>query len=81
MKPPVVPPVPTAKRQADVEGDFSNCKPGQQIAHSTFVNWTESYLRPFGEDDLAFLAAKVSVVCHVSKPPLLLEKSAKKADS
>ncbi|GAA5931507.1 histone acetyltransferase NGG1 [Sporobolomyces koalae] len=70
VKPEVVPPVPTAKRQADVEGDFSNAKPGQQIAHSTFVNWTESYLRPFGEDDLAFLAAKPEDVLPYIIPPL-----------
>ncbi|GAA6006487.1 hypothetical protein JCM11491_004981 [Sporobolomyces phaffii] len=70
VKPPVVPPVPTAKRQADVEGDFSNAKPGQQIAHSTFTNWTESYLRPFGEDDLAFLAAKPEDMSAYIIPPL-----------
>ncbi|GAA5903899.1 Ada3 domain-containing protein [Sporobolomyces salmoneus] len=70
VKPEVVPPTPTAKRQADVEGDFSNSKPGQQIAHSTFVNWTESYLRPFGEDDLAFLAAKPEDLSPYIIPPL-----------
>jgi transcriptional adapter 3 len=58
-KPPLIVPTPTAKRQADVTGDFSVAKPGQQIAHSTFQNWVDAYLRPFGEDDLAFLAAKV----------------------
>ena len=58
-KPPANPPQPTAKRQSDVTGDFSNAKPGQQIAHSTFQNWVDAYLRPFGEDDLAVLAAKV----------------------
>ena len=42
-----------------MRGDFSNAKPGQQIAHSTFTNWVDAYLRPFGEDDLAFLAPKV----------------------
>ncbi|GAA5947349.1 hypothetical protein JCM3765_001635 [Sporobolomyces pararoseus] len=70
VKPEVIPPTPTAKRQADVEGDFSNAKPGQQIAHSTFINWTESYLRPFGEDDLAFLAAKPEDVAPYIIPPL-----------
>lgn len=60
-KPPANPPQPTAKRQSDVTGDFSNAKPGQQIAHSTFQNWVDAYLRPFGEDDLAVLAAKVSL--------------------
>ncbi|GAA5866013.1 hypothetical protein JCM8547_002914 [Rhodosporidiobolus lusitaniae] len=69
-KPPVVPPVPTAKRQADVSGDFSVAKPGQQIAHSTFQNWVDAYLRPFGEDDLAFLAAKPEDVSPYIIPPL-----------
>ncbi|GAA6060535.1 hypothetical protein JCM10212_006899 [Sporobolomyces blumeae] len=69
-KPPVVPPVPTPKRQADVSGDFSTAKPGQQIAHSTFTNWTEAYLRPFGEDDLAFLAAKPEDLTPYVIPPL-----------
>ena len=68
LKPPCIPPVPTAKRQAEVRGDFSNAKPGQQIAHSTFTNWTEMFLRPFGEDDLAFLAAKVRFL-HLSLLP------------
>ncbi|GAA5898031.1 hypothetical protein JCM5296_001459 [Sporobolomyces johnsonii] len=69
-KPPVVPPTPTPKRQADVSGDFSTAKPGQQIAHSTFTNWTEAYLRPFGEDDLAFLAAKPEDITPYIIPPL-----------
>ncbi|GAA5845300.1 hypothetical protein JCM11251_006393 [Rhodosporidiobolus azoricus] len=69
-KPPVIPPVPTAKRQADVSGDFSNAKPGQQIAHSTFQNWVDAYLRPFGEDDLAFLAPKPEDIAPYLIPPL-----------
>ncbi|BGP13999.1 hypothetical protein JCM10213_005585 [Rhodosporidiobolus nylandii] len=69
-KPPVVPPIPTPKRQADVSGDFSIAKPGQQIAHSTFQNWVDAYLRPFGEDDLAFLAAKPEDVTPYLIPPL-----------
>ncbi|GAA5890365.1 hypothetical protein JCM6882_008809 [Rhodosporidiobolus microsporus] len=69
-KPPVVPPVPTAKRQSDVSGDFSNAKPGQQIAHSTFQNWVDAYLRPFGEDDLAFLAPKPEDIAPYLIPPL-----------
>lgn len=60
-KPPANPPAPTPKRQSEVTGDFSNAKPGQQIAHSTFQNWVDAYLRPFGEDDLAVLAAKVGL--------------------
>ncbi|GAA6001026.1 hypothetical protein JCM10207_007380 [Rhodosporidiobolus poonsookiae] len=69
-KPPVVPPVPTPKRQADVSGDFSVAKPGQQIAHSTFQNWVDAYLRPFGEDDLAFLAPKPDDITPYLIPPL-----------
>ncbi|GJN88461.1 hypothetical protein Rhopal_001427-T1 [Rhodotorula paludigena] len=69
-RPPAVPPPPTPKRQADVSGDFSNAKPGQQIAHSTFTNWVDAYLRPFGEDDLAFLAAKPEDMSPYLIPPL-----------
>lgn len=58
-KPASVPAAPTPKRQADVRGDFSIAKPGAQIAHHTFSTWVESFLRPYGEDDLAFLAPKV----------------------
>ncbi|GAA5947300.1 hypothetical protein JCM3775_004167 [Rhodotorula graminis] len=67
---PAVPPAPTPKRQADVRGDFSNAKPGQQIAHSTFTNWVDAYLRPFGEDDLAFLAPKPEDINAYLIPPL-----------
>ncbi|GAA6026902.1 hypothetical protein JCM8097_005949 [Rhodosporidiobolus ruineniae] len=69
-KPPIVPPIPTPKRQADVSGDFSVAKPGQQIAHSTFQNWVDAYLRPFGEDDLAFLAPKPDDLAPYLIPPL-----------
>ncbi|BGP38065.1 Transcriptional regulator [Rhodotorula kratochvilovae] len=69
-RPPAVPPPPTPKRQADVSGDFSNAKPGQQIAHSTFTNWVDAYLRPFGEDDLAFLAPKPEDMNAYLIPPL-----------
>ncbi|GAA5970153.1 hypothetical protein JCM11641_000291 [Rhodosporidiobolus odoratus] len=69
-KPPVIPPAPTPKRQADVTGDFSIAKPGQQIAHTTFQNWVDAYLRPFGEDDLAFLAAKPEDIAPYLIPPL-----------
>ncbi|GAA5971795.1 hypothetical protein JCM8115_004457 [Rhodotorula mucilaginosa] len=69
-KPPANPPQPTAKRQSDVTGDFSNAKPGQQIAHSTFQNWVDAYLRPFGEDDLAVLAAKPEDLTPYIIPPL-----------
>ncbi|KWU46526.1 hypothetical protein RHOSPDRAFT_11316, partial [Rhodotorula sp. JG-1b] len=50
--------------------DFSNAKPGQQIAHSTFQNWVDAYLRPFGEDDLAVLAAKPEDLTPYIIPPL-----------
>ncbi|GAA5825442.1 hypothetical protein JCM3770_000809 [Rhodotorula araucariae] len=69
-RPPAIPPPPTPKRQADVSGDFSNAKPGQQIAHSTFTNWVDAYLRPFGEDDLAFLAPKPEDIGAYLIPPL-----------
>ncbi|KAK4058888.1 Transcriptional regulator [Microbotryomycetes sp. JL221] len=65
-----IPPEPTAKRQADVTGDFSVAKPGTQIAHHTFHTWVEAYLRPFGEDDLAFLAPKSHDVAPYLIPPL-----------
>lgn len=55
-----VAPIPTPKKQSEVSEDFSKAKPGVQIAHHTFHTWAEAYLRPFGEDDLAFLAPKVS---------------------
>ncbi|KAK4053714.1 Transcriptional regulator [Microbotryomycetes sp. JL201] len=64
------PPEPTPKRQADVTGDFSVAKPGTQIAHHTFHTWAEAYLRPFGEDDLAFLAPKPHDVTPYIIPPL-----------
>ncbi|KAM0792200.1 hypothetical protein ACM66B_004897 [Microbotryomycetes sp. NB124-2] len=63
-------PEPTPKRQADVTGDFSIAKPGTQIAFNTFHTWAESYLRPFGEDDLAFLAPKPHDVTPYIIPPL-----------
>ncbi|BGP53910.1 Transcriptional regulator [Rhodotorula sphaerocarpa] len=69
-KPPTNPPQATPKRQSEVTGDFSNAKPGQQIAHSTFQNWVDAYLRPFGEDDLAVLAAKPEDLTPYMIPPL-----------
>ncbi|GAA5872461.1 hypothetical protein JCM3774_006829, partial [Rhodotorula dairenensis] len=69
-KPLTNPPQPTPKRQSEVTGDFSNAKPGQQIAHSTFQNWVDAYLRPFGEDDLAVLAAKPEDLSPYIIPPL-----------
>ncbi|BGP22928.1 transcriptional regulator Ngg1 [Rhodotorula toruloides] len=69
-RPPAIPPASTPKRQGDVTGDFSNAKPGQQIAHSTFQNWVDAYLRPFGEDDLAFLAPKPEDLTPYIIPPL-----------
>ncbi len=59
-KAPSIPPPATAKKQSEVCEDFSKAKPGTQIAHGTFHTWAEFYLRPFGEDDLAFLAPRVS---------------------
>lgn len=59
IKPPSIPPPPTAKKQSEVCEDFSKAKPGNQIQFNTFHIWAEAYLRPFGEDDLAFLAPRV----------------------
>jgi len=72
-KPPSVPPPSTAKRQSEVAEDFSKAKPGTQIAHGTFHTWADFYLRPFGEDDLAFLAPRVGatepLAEHASNKP------------
>ena len=56
---PSVPNPPTPKRQSEVCEDFSKAKVGTQITFHTFHTWAESYLRVFGEDDLAFLARQV----------------------
>ncbi|SCV66959.1 BQ2448_5605 [Microbotryum intermedium] len=69
-KPVSVAPTSTPKRQADVSGDFSTAKPGTQIAHHTFHTWADAYLRPFGEDDLAFLAPKPDDWTPYFIPPL-----------
>lgn len=57
---------PTPKRQGEVCEDFTKAKVGTQIAFHTFHSWAEAYLRPFGEDDLAFLAPKVRLFPSVS---------------
>lgn len=56
---PSVPNPSTPKRQGEVCEDFSKAKVGTQITFHTFHTWAESYLRVFGEDDLAFLARQV----------------------
>lgn len=57
-----IPPPPNAKKQSEVSDDFTKAKPGNQIAFNTFHTWVDAYLRPFGEDDLAFLASTVSLM-------------------
>ncbi len=37
------------------EKDFSNAKPTNQVAASTFLTYAEPYLRPLTEEDIAFL--------------------------
>ena len=61
---------PTPKRQADVSQDFSKAKPGNQIAFNTFHTWADAYLRPFGEDDLGFLAPTQDDARLYEIPPL-----------
>ena len=58
------------KKQADVCEDFSKAKPGNQITHHVFHTWAESYLRPFGEDDLAFLARRPEELAPYLTPAL-----------
>ena len=50
--------MPTPQRQIDVCEDFDHVKPASQVPYSTFAHWVNDYLRPFGEDDLAFLSSK-----------------------
>lgn len=40
--------------------DFSNAKPPNQATASTFANYLEPYVRPFTEEDVAFLRERVS---------------------
>ena len=40
--------------------DFSNAKPTNQVASSTFLAYAEPYLRPLTEEDVAFLRERVS---------------------
>lgn len=53
-------PTPTPSRQIDIDDDFDHAKPASQVPYTTFANWVHDYLRSYGEDDLAFLAAKSS---------------------
>lgn len=41
--------------------DFSNAKPTNQIAASTFLTYAEPYLRQLTEEDIAFLRERVSL--------------------
>lgn len=56
--PPIVIPTPTPSKQSEIDDDFDHAKPASQVPYTTFANWVHDYLRSFGEDDLAFLAAK-----------------------
>ena len=44
--------------------DFSNAKPSNQVNANTFATYLEPYLRPLTDEDMAFLAERVSL------PPL-----------
>ncbi|KAI5476233.1 hypothetical protein MNV49_007933 [Pseudohyphozyma bogoriensis] len=69
--PPIsVAPVSTPKKQSEVADDFSKAKPGTQITHNSFHTWVDAYLRPFGEDDLAFLAPKPEDIAPYLIPEL-----------
>jgi len=37
------------------DADFSNAKPANQVSFSTFQTYVEPYIRPFTEEDVAFL--------------------------
>ncbi|CDZ96272.1 Histone acetyltransferases PCAF/SAGA/ADA, subunit TADA3L/NGG1 [Phaffia rhodozyma] len=46
-------PLPTT--QSEVNEDFTQAKPGTQLLFATFWQTAEGYVRPIGEEDLAFL--------------------------
>lgn len=39
--------------------DFSNAKPTNQVGTTTFASYVDPFLRPFTEEDLAFLRERV----------------------
>lgn len=45
--------------------DFSNAKPTNQVAASTFLTYVEPYVRPLTEEDMAWLRERVSA--HLSQ--------------
>lgn len=42
--------------------DFSNAKPSNQVNANTFASYLEPYLRPLTDEDMAFLAERVSAM-------------------
>lgn len=69
--PPVsIPPRGQPTKQTDVHDDFSKAKPSNQTPFTTWQNTLEPYLRPFAEDDLAWLATKTDDLTPFIVPPL-----------
>ncbi|KAF2721374.1 hypothetical protein K431DRAFT_312651 [Polychaeton citri CBS 116435] len=51
------------------DADFSNAKPSNQIAFNTFQTHAEPFIRPFNEEDVAFLKERGDRVTPYTIPP------------
>ncbi|OAV90360.1 hypothetical protein PTTG_28356 [Puccinia triticina 1-1 BBBD Race 1] len=73
---PIVVPAGCPRTQGDVHADFSRTRPpATQTPTHVFQGWvSDQYLRPFGEDDLAFLGSELASIngcpsVRVHRPP------------